>query len=223
MGKSPQHVRANGTLRFPPPSSMMQNIDLRQFDQQLRTIDGILADMQDGKGPLAQFIVNDDLYRQFLDGVQKLEKQMHVATGVQTELGQAMYRTTMHDSVLASFKQLDDKLAQVQANPLFRNTAQYDQIRDQLAQIRKTIGDLNAGKGSGGEFLTSDEQYTAWNKMLAGWIGNVDSLASGEGSMGQMISNAQTYESLNGKMRELETTMKEFRADPRKFLRIKVF
>jgi phospholipid/cholesterol/gamma-HCH transport system substrate-binding protein len=59
--------------------------------------------------------------------------------------------------------------------------------------------------------------------MLTSWIENVDALNSGEGSMGQMISNAQTYETLNGKLHELQSTMKEFREDPQKFLRLKIF
>jgi hypothetical protein len=51
----------------------------------------------------------------------------------------------------------------------------------------------------------------------------VDALNSGEGEMGRMLSNAQTYESLNGALRELESTVKELRADPQKFLRVKIF
>ena len=66
---------------------MMQNIDLRQFDAQLRTIDGLLQDIQSGKSSLSQFIVSDALYSQFLDGVIKVEKQMHAATASQSQLG----------------------------------------------------------------------------------------------------------------------------------------
>ena len=52
MGRSPEHVRAEGELRFPPPSNFMQNIDLREFDAQLRAIGQVIQDIQDGKGPL---------------------------------------------------------------------------------------------------------------------------------------------------------------------------
>jgi hypothetical protein len=38
-----------------------------------------------------------------------------------------------------------------------------------------------------------------------------------------MLSNAQLYESLNGTLRKLQSTVTEFRADPQKFLRIKIF
>ncbi len=223
MGRSPQPVRAGGQLRFPPPSNLMQNIDLRQFEAQLRTIDQIIQDIQAGKGPLGQFVMSDDLYRQFLDGVDKVEKELRAATGSQSQLGQVLYNATMHDNLSASLRQLDDRLAQLQANRLLRDTTQYDQIRDQIAQVRRTLADLNAGKGAGGEFLKSDAAYVEWNRRLAAWIENVDALNSGEGSMGQMLSNAQTYESLNGALRDLQSTMKEFREDPQKFLRLKVF
>lgn len=223
MGRSPQPVRAGGQLRFPPPSNLMQNIDLRQFEAQLRTIDQIIQDIQAGKGPLGQFVMSDDLYRQFLDGVDKVEKELRAATGSQSQLGQVLYNATMHDNLSVSLRQLDDRLAQLQANRLLRDTTQYDQIRDQIAQVRRTLADLNAGKGAGGEFLKSDAAYVEWNRRLAAWIENVDALNSGEGSMGQMLSNAQTYESLNGALRDLQSTMKEFREDPQKFLRLKVF
>ena len=223
MGRSPQPVRAGGQLRFPPPSNLMQNIDLRQFEAQLRTIDQIIQDIQAGKGPLGQFVMSDDLYRQFLDGVDKVEKELRAATGSQSQLGQVLYNATMHDNLSVSLRQLDDRLAQLQANRLLRDTTQYDQIRDQIAQVRRTLADLNAGKGAGGAFLKSDAAYVEWNRRLAAWIENVDALNSGEGSMGQMLSNAQTYESLNGALRDLQSTMKEFREDPQKFLRLKVF
>jgi phospholipid/cholesterol/gamma-HCH transport system substrate-binding protein len=223
MGRSPQHVRANGELVFPPASNMMQNIDMRQFDQQLRTIDQIIQDIQAGKGPLGQFVMSDDLYHQFLDGVAKIEKQMRAATGSQSQLGQALYSSAMHDNLTTSLRQLDDRLAQVQANRMLRDTTQYDQIRDQIAQVRHTLADLNAGKGAGGQLLTSDAAYLDWSRRVAAFTETLDALNSGEGAMGQMLSNAQTYESLNGSLRELHSNMKEFRQDPRKFLRIKIF
>jgi phospholipid/cholesterol/gamma-HCH transport system substrate-binding protein len=223
MGRSPQPVRAGGELRFPPPSNFMQNIDLRQFDVQLRKIDQILQDIQAGKGPLGEFVVSDALYQQFLDGVAKVEKELHAATASQTDLGQALYTAAMHDNLSESLLQLDDRLAQLQANSLLRDTTQYDQIRDQLAQVRHTLADLNAGKGAGGEWIASDAAYIAWNRQVAAWIENVDALNSGEGAIGQMLSNAQTYESLNGALQQIHSTMKEFREDPRKFLRLKMF
>ena len=38
-----------------------------------------------------------------------------------------------------------------------------------------------------------------------------------------MLTNSQTYESLTGMLQELQSNLKEFREDPQKFLRIKIF
>ncbi len=223
MGRSPQPVQPGAELHYRLPSSLMQNIDLAQFDTQLRAIGQIIQDIQAGKGPLGQFVVGDALYQQFVDGVIKVEKELRAATGTQSQLGQALYSTSMHDNVWAALRELDDRLQQLQSSPLLRDTSQYDQIRDQVAQLRHTLSDLNAGKGAGGQFLTTDTAYVEWNRRVAAWIQSLDTLNSGEGGMGQMLVNAQTYESLNGALHELQTTMKEFREDPQKFLRIKIF
>jgi len=39
--------------------------------------------------------------------------------------------------------------------------------------------------------------------------------------MGSLLTSAQMYESLNGALRELASTVKEFREHPQRFLRIK--
>ncbi len=223
MGNSPQPVRPGGELKLRPPSTLMQNIDLAQFDTQLKAIDQIIQDIQAGKGPLGQFVVSDALYQQFLDGAIQVEKKIRAATGTQSQLGQALHSTTLHDNLRQNLRQLDDRLAQLQASPLMRDTAQYDDLRDQMAKLRSSLADLNAGKGAGGEFLTSDAAYVEWNHRLAGWIQSLDALSAGEGAMGQMLANAETYESLNGALRQVRNNLKEFREHPQKFLRFKVF
>jgi phospholipid/cholesterol/gamma-HCH transport system substrate-binding protein len=96
-----------------------------------------------------------------------------------------------------------------------RDSAQYEQIRDQLARVRSALPK--------GKMFASDEDYVEWNRRLAAWTESLDALNSGEGAMGNMLVNAQTYESLSGSLRNLETTLKEFRENPQKFLRLKLF
>ena len=45
---------------------------------------------------------------------------------------------------------------------------------------------------------------------------------AGEGTLGQLMVNPQMYESLNGATREMHELMKDFRRDPKKFLRIQL-
>jgi phospholipid/cholesterol/gamma-HCH transport system substrate-binding protein len=138
-------------------------------------------------------------------------------------LGQYLYGAEAYNGMRSSLSQLDNRLAQFQASPYFRNTSQYDQIRNQIAQVRRTLADLNAGKGPGGQMLASDAAYTQWNRRLAALIQSVDALNYGEGSMGHLLVSSQMYESLHGALQELATTVKQFREDPQKYLRLKIF
>jgi len=221
IGTSPRHVRPGGELRYRSPTAIMQNIDLVQFQTQLNVIDKIIRETQEGKGPLGQFYASDQLYTSTLAGISKIEQKLHAATGTESQLGQYLYSAQTYNDIRKSIHELDGRLAQLQANPLMRSSAQYDQVRGQLEKLHATLADLNAGKGAGGEMLTSDAAYREWNRRLAGWIQSIDEIGYGEGPLD--LGNAQTYESLNGSLRDLEKTVKEFREDPQKFLRIKMF
>jgi ABC-type transporter Mla subunit MlaD len=221
MGKSPRHVQPGGVLRYRPATNFLQNIDLRQFDAQLRIIDQTIQDIQNGKGPLGQFVVSDQLYTDVLAGIRKIEKSLAAVADTNSQMGQILYSAQTYNDLRTSLRQVDDKLAQMQANPYLRDTAQYDQIREQIGKLHATLTDLTAGKGAGGKLLTDDADYIAWSRLLARLIESVDDFNYGEGSLS--LAHAQMYESLNGSMRELAATMKDFREHPQKYLRLKVF
>jgi phospholipid/cholesterol/gamma-HCH transport system substrate-binding protein len=223
MGRSPRPVRPDGELHFRPPSALVKSIDLQQFEVQLRAIDQIIRDIQDGKGSLGIFVTSDQLYHSVLDGVTHIDKSLRASVSTHTRLGQFLYSAEGYEELRAPVRQLDDRLAKLEASPYLRNTSQYDQIRDQIDQVRRTLADLNAGKGAGGQLLASDAAYIDWNRRAVALIESVDALNYGEGGMGHLLVNAQAYESLHGMLQNLETTAKEFREDPQKFLRLKIF
>jgi ABC-type transporter Mla subunit MlaD len=223
MGRSPQPIRAGGEVRYKPPSNFAQNIDLTQFETQLRTIDQVIRDIQAGRGPLGQFVVSDALYRKFLAGAENVERKIRAATATQSALGQFLFSATMIDNLGASLKQLDDRLARLQSEPLLRDSSQYVQLRDQVAQLRDAVVDLQAGRNPAGQLLTSDATYLDLTKQVASWMDAIDALNYGEGGVGHLLSSAQAYESLSGSLRELAATVKDFREHPQKFLRFKIF
>jgi phospholipid/cholesterol/gamma-HCH transport system substrate-binding protein len=223
MGRSPRTVRPGGELRYRPPSNFVKSIDLEQFETQLRAIDQVITDIQDGKGSLGEFVRGDQLYHSVLDGVTHIDKSLRAAVSTNTRLGQFLYSAEGYQELQAPVRQLDDRLAQFEASPYLRSTSQYDQIRDQIEQVRRTLADLNAGKGAGGQLLASDAAYVDWNKRVAALVESVDALNYGEGGMGHLLVSSQVYESLHGMLQSLETTVKEFRQDPQKFLRLKIF
>ena len=50
----------------------------------------------------------------------------------------------------------------------------------------------------------------------------IDKVNSGEGTIGQLLANPQLYDEATGSTRELHELLKDFRANPKKFLSIKL-
>ena len=59
-------------------------------------------------------------------------------------------------------------------------------------------------------------------ELLAKFSGTLDKLNAGQGTVGQFLVNQQLYQSLNGATREFQDLAKDIRANPKKFLRIKL-
>ncbi len=88
--------------------------------------------------------------------------------------------------------------------------------------MHKLVDDLNAGKGTAGQLLKSDDLSNQLKTTIAKLDSILDKVNSGKGTIGQLLVDPQLYENLNGATREMHLLMKDFRANPKKFLRIKL-
>jgi phospholipid/cholesterol/gamma-HCH transport system substrate-binding protein len=60
------------------------------------------------------------------------------------------------------------------------------------------------------------------NLITAKVNATLDKINAGQGTIGQLMVNPQLYDSLNGATREAQSLVKDMRANPKKFLRIKL-
>jgi phospholipid/cholesterol/gamma-HCH transport system substrate-binding protein len=81
---------------------------------------------------------------------------------------------------------------------------------------------LNAGKGTAGKVLKDEDLYKQLNLITAKVNATLDKINAGQGTIGQLMVNPQLYDSLNGATREAQSLVKDMRANPKKFLRIKL-
>ena len=63
---------------------------------------------------------------------------------------------------------------------------------------------------------------SGWNELVAKFNGTIDKINSGQGTLGQLVVNPQLYDSLNGATREFQSLAKDMRANPKKFLTIRL-
>lgn len=232
MGLSTQKIRPGGELR---------SLDVREFEQVvqasynvvaslngiLRRVDALITEVQAGKGTVGKLLVDETLYNRAAAAVDELQKVAAQVSRGQGTLGKLLYDETLHNQLSASLARLDAVIEDLQqgqgtAGRFLRDPALYEEARASIADFRRILADLNAGKGTAGKFLKEDALYHRVDGFIARMEETLERLNTGQGTAGQLLVNPQLYESLNGATNELRALIKDIRAEPKKYLRIKL-
>jgi phospholipid/cholesterol/gamma-HCH transport system substrate-binding protein len=231
-GNSPRHVEPGAELASVEAqdiqSLMSQSTIVFQSLQGIVTrLDGLLAGVEAGKGNLGKFIKDEDLYdslNQISAEAQKLLVDVRTGGGTLSKL---IYDPTLYEEVRAPIKRIDDILAEVQAGhgtagKLLKDPALYDEAKQTIDEIRMLAADLNAGKGTAGKLLKDEQVYQRINELTAKLNVTLDKIDSGQGTIGQLFANPALYQSLTDATREFQSLAKDIRANPKKFLTIRL-
>ena len=231
-GKSPTPVKPGAELRSLQtqdiPELMAQSANLIQTLQDIsKRADSMLTDIDAGKGNLGKLLRDDELYKR-LNGIAAEGQQLlaDVRNGKGT-LSKLIYDDSLYQEVRAPIKRIDQMLADLQqgqgtAGKLMKDPQLYDEAQQTIAEMRRLSQDLNAGKGTAGKLLKDDQLYKQFTELTAKLDSTIDRINSGQGTVGQLLVNPQMYEAMNGAMREFQALAKDIRANPKKFLRIKL-
>ncbi len=232
MGKSQTPVRPGqeipslNTAEFEDVVQQGYSI-LASLQKTVDQINAIVGQIENGQGSIGKLLIDDTLYNhllQIVDSVQKLADALNNDKGT---IGKLIYDPEMYNQVKGSLNRVDQLLQDLQAGKgtagkLLYDPALYNESKKTVDDLHQLIANLNAGKGTAGKLLTSDQLH---NQLLL-TMGKVDTLIdkmnSGQGTIGQLLVNPQLYDNLNGSTREMHELLKDFRANPKKFLRIKL-
>lgn len=212
-GTSPTPVRSGVELHYRPQTELMKRLDLTQFEDQLRSVNAMLDDIEGGKSALSQFVLGDQMYRDVRKRVGEVETAFRDAAHTTSEIGSALYTDRLYQDVRKPIAGLDDALARLQsgqgeAGHLLRDPAQYESLRGEVADLRKSIADLR-----GNELMKSDESYRGWNRSLASLIHNIDEI-----NRDPLFNTSDVYDSLTGAANELRQSVHDFQQNPKKYL-----
>jgi phospholipid/cholesterol/gamma-HCH transport system substrate-binding protein len=231
-GTQTDHVQPGDEIASVPnqdiPELMAQSAGLlAQLQSLLGRANSILNDVEAGKGNIGKFLKDEELYSRLNSAIAETQQILNdVRTGKGT-ISRLLYDDTLANDVHATLDKLNAILGEVQqgrgtAGKLFKDEALYNDLRGATKQFNQLLNDLQAGKGSAGKLLKDEQLYNQINQLVAKIDGTLDKLNSGQGTLGQLMVNPQLYESLNGMTGELHGLLKDMRANPKKFLRIKL-
>jgi phospholipid/cholesterol/gamma-HCH transport system substrate-binding protein len=217
-GTNAQAIRDGGELIYKVQPDLVKSLDLTQFTQQLRVVDAVLTDLEQGRSQFGKFFQGTEFYNDLSKRLRELHAGIRAAVGTNTAVGSLLTSDQMHRQVGDMLAHLDQSLAQLESGQgdfgkLLRESGQYDQLLAGVRDLHKSLATLRSGP-----LLESEAAYAGWNQKLAGWIQSVDKL-----NTNPMLLTPALYENLNGEARELRDTLREFRENPRKYLWLKIF
>ena len=190
-------------------------------------VDRIVGLVESGKGSIGKLLVDETLYNHFLAIVDEVKQLADAVNSDQGTIGKLLYSREAYDDFRKTMARIDNLVQGLQqgqgtAGKFLKDPALYDEFQKTTADIHQLVADLNAGKGTAGKLLKSDELHEQLKQTIARIDVMIDKLNSGQGTIGQLMVNQQLYDNLNGATREMHLLMKDFRANPKKFLRIKL-
>lgn len=243
-GMKAQTVQPNAEL---PSLHTAEMADLfRQSSQALGTLQSVVDklnvianDIQSGKGSIGELLEDKKAYTDFVEieeDFKQLASDLHnTINSSDNSVGRLLHDNgalfdDVHGAVTDVGKTVDgiQKLVdginngQGTLGQLVQNPAMYDDVRQILNDVHTLLAGIQAGQGTAGKLLKTDE----FGDEIKNTMGKVDALLekmnNGTGTVARLLNDPSLFEDLDSTTREVQGLLKDFRADPKKFLRIRM-
>jgi phospholipid/cholesterol/gamma-HCH transport system substrate-binding protein len=231
-GVKPDHVQPGAEIASVPnqdiPELMAQSANLlAQFQTLLGRVDSILSDVEAGKGNIGKILKDEELYTRLNQTISEAQQIMTAVRTGKGTISRLLFEDDLYKDVRTTVDKLNSIVAELQqghgtAGKLLKDEALYKDLKETTTQFNQLLADLQAGRGTAGKLLKDEALYGKINQLFTKVDSTIDKLNSGQGTLGQLIVNPQLYESLNGATGELHQLVKDMRANPKKFLTIKL-
>ncbi len=232
MGKAAETIQAEGEI----PARQVEGFDevvassydlLTMLKGILTRMDAIVAEVELGKGSIGRFITDPQFYDELTKTVVEVRQIAEAIGDGRGSIGKLLQDDSLYNQVNKTVADLDGIVQDVRsgrgtAGKLIYDEALYTETRDSLNELKVLLADLNAGKGTAGRLLKDEEIANQLTATLTKLNTTLDGVNDGRGTLGQLVVNPQLYESLNGFSTELRDFMKDVRANPKKYLRVKL-
>lgn len=218
QGKSRRRIAPGEAIQYHAQPELLKTLDVQQFADRAKEVDSTLQDIEQGRGRVGQLVVGAETYNDLLRKLTDADRGFREAVSPNNSVGRLVTSDQDYRRMQKPLEQIDSELERIQAGQgslgrLLREDGQYNYYRDQAAALGKSVADFRKQP-----FLTSDDLYAGWNKSLNSLIREVDQFNASSG-----FSTSLAYDNLTGAMRQMQTSVRDFRQNPKKYLRIQLF
>ncbi|HUP04176.1 MAG TPA: MlaD family protein [Bryobacteraceae bacterium] len=217
-GHSPKPLHPGSEMIFKPQEDFVKTVDLTQFDHVLKSIDAVLTDIEQGKSRVGQLFMDEAIYNDLLKRVTEALRGLRAATSATAGFGKAIETDEAYRKLSDPLVELEQSLERLQqqragAGAFLNDSSGYDQLWKAAADLRTSVAQARASS-----LFTSDQPYQAWKSGVQRLIDSVDHAAAGP-----LFNDPKTYQELESAAHQMRDNVKDFRENPKKYLRMKVF
>jgi phospholipid/cholesterol/gamma-HCH transport system substrate-binding protein len=190
-------------------------------------VQDIVGQIEVGKGTIGKLLVDETLYNSLQATVSQLELLATNLNSTKGTIGHLINDGQLYGQIQDVMTQFTGLLTGLQkgegtAGMLLKDPKIANDFHTTLNELNTMLADLNAGKGTAGQILKNDKLANQFSQTLDKVNLTVDKVNAGQGTLGQLLVNPALYDSATGATRELHELLKDFRANPKKFLSIKL-
>jgi phospholipid/cholesterol/gamma-HCH transport system substrate-binding protein len=242
-GKSAQTIQPGAEIAS-SESAELEDV-FRQSSATLATLQSVVTKLGDivdqvevGKGTIGKLFVDDALYNNFVAISAKFGS---LASDLSTILNSsdnsvgklAHDNGALYDDIRGVVTQANGVVTQIDKvvdginsgkgtlGQLAQNPALFDQARQLLDDMHQLLAGIQAGQGTVGKLLKTDELSDEIKATMARLDMLLDKISNGQGTVARLLNDPTLFEDLDGITRETQGLIKDFRANPKKFLHVK--
>jgi phospholipid/cholesterol/gamma-HCH transport system substrate-binding protein len=187
----------------------------------------LLQDIRAGRGTVGRLFTDDALYNEMSGLVSAAEGVVRSVSQGRGTLGRLANDPAAAKALEASLQNFETVTARIKAGEgslgkLLSDDALAESLTSTTSNLDAITARINRGEGTAGKLITERELYDRLNSMSDRLDKVMTGLEEGEGTAGQLLRDRQLYENMNGAVGELRELLREIKADPRKYLNVRV-
>ncbi len=187
----------------------------------------ILQDIRSGRGTIGRLFSDDTLYREMNTLVTAAEDVVQNVNGGRGTLGRLVNDPTAARALETSLQNFEAISARIRAGEgtlgkFLTDDTVARSLSSTTSNLNEITGRINRGEGTAGRLVNDRALYDRLNSMSDRLDKVMAGLQQGEGTAGRLLRDRELYENMNGAVGELRQLVRDIRADPRKFLNVRV-
>ena len=198
-----------------------------QAGEGLQVMTRLLEDVRSGAGTVGQLLTDDGLYNQLVAVALAAEQVVANVGEGQGTLGRLANDPAAAMALEASLQNLEAVTAGIRAGEgslgkLLSDDTLAQRLSSTTTNLDSITGQISRGEGTAGKLINEPELYDRLNSMSERLDSVLTGLQEGQGTAGQLLHDRELYDNINGTIGELRQLVQDIRADPRRYLNVRV-